>query len=381
MLLPSVLKSLLSVPTAPFAEAAVVEYVQRWVARLEGVRVRLDRHGNLLLHYRRGPAGSGPLAFVAHLDHPGFIAQRMLGRFRLQARFHGGVKPEYFPGTSVRFWSQNRWVAGRVVRLSKLMPITGVPGWIARPEEAVIQTRELVAESSVGMWDLPAVHVRGGRLYAGACDDLAGVAALLTMLRRLSRKRARADVRCLFTRAEEAGFIGAIAAIRAGTLPRRVPVMSIETSSALPDACVGHGPILRVGDRATVFSSRLTAWCQAIAEDLSRRNKRFAFQRRLMYGGTCEATPFSAFGFEAGGICLALGNYHNMDQNRRRIAPEFVSLRDWQALVDWLEALATSKIDRDGLRPIRQRFDQRLAQYRPLLLSTPRARSAKSFVR
>jgi endoglucanase len=59
-----------------------------------------------------------------------------------------------------------------------------------------------------------------------------------------------------------------------------------------------------------------------------------------MDGGTCEASAFLGYGYRTSGLCIALGNYHNMDRRRRRIAPEFVDLHDWQGLVDWFIALA-----------------------------------------
>ena len=33
-----------------------------------------------------------------------------------------------------------------------------------------------------------------------------------------------------------------------------------------------------------------------------------------MPGGTCEATVYDVYGFTAARICVALGNYHNMDR-------------------------------------------------------------------
>jgi len=205
-------------------------------------------------------------------------------------------------------------------------------------------------------------------VYARGCDDSAGCAALLELLRRLSRRRARAEAYCLFTRAEEVGFIGAIGAARAGTIPKRVPIISIETSSELPHARIGDGPILRVGDRLSVFDPGLSAFCERVATGCAGRCKGFRYQRKLMDGGACEATAFAAYGYRAGGICLALGNYHNMNTAARRIDCEYVSLGDWKLMVDWFEALV---LDEAGYRPAdetqRRELDQSFARWRPLL--------------
>ena len=368
MMMPKTLGDLLSVPTAPFVEGAVMRHIERTCGRLKGVNVRYDRHGNLLAHYRRRPPAVTPLAFVAHTDHPGFVALEMVDQRIVRAAFRGGVKPEYFKNARVRFWSDGRWIKGRVLELSKAARVTDVVGWIWRPEEALIRVGGAVAPNSPGMWDLPDPALQGDLVTARGCDDVAGCAALLTLLQRLSRKRARAEVYCLFTRAEEVGFIGTIAAARARTLPKRSPVISIETSSILPNAQQGDGPILRVGDRAAVFSPALTAFCERVAKALAQRHKGFVFQRKLMDGGICEAVPFMAYGYEATGICMALGNYHNMDKRREKIASETISLKDWQCLADWFEALVLDTGDRtDGVRAVRQRLDARFEKYEALL--------------
>ena len=368
MRIPSTLKNLLSLPTAPFVEAAMMKYIATACRRRSGVTARFDRHGNLLAHYRHQPRTSVPLAFVAHTDHPGFIALEMVDRRTLRAAFRGGVKPEYFPGTRVRFWSRGQWVKARVLKLSKATRVTDVVGWMWKPEEALLRVAQPVEAQSPGMWDLPEPTLKGDLVAARGCDDIAGCAAMLTLLQRLSQKRSRAEVYCLFTRAEEVGFVGAIAAARVRTIPRRVPVISVETSSVLPNALQGAGPILRVGDRAAVFSPGLSAFCDRVARTLAQRRKSFIYQRKLMDGGICEAVPFLAYGHEATGVCVALGNYHNMDKRREKIASETISLTDWRCMVDLFEALVLDEGER-GLdwQPMRQRLDARFAQWAPLL--------------
>ena len=179
-------------------------------------------------------------------------------------------------------------------------------------------------------------------MRARACDDLAGAAAALSALDQM----AGADVghfSVLLTRAEEVGFVGAIAACELKTIPAGARVLSIECSRQSVDAPVGGGPIVRVGDASSVFSSELT---NRVAE--TARSAGIPHQRKLMAGGSCEATAFVALGYEATGLCLALDNYHNMididgvrsSQRRARLGPEAISLADFQGLVDLLEVVA-----------------------------------------
>lgn len=372
--LPTVLRELLSLPTAAFVEHAVLDYVRRFCAALPGVTLTSDRWGNLLARYRCDPPARTPLVFTAHTDHPGFCALQMAGPRRLRAAFRGWVEPEYFVGTKVRFWSGDRWVRGRVAKVAKAAKVYRMIGRTARPEEVLIDVASAVAPNSPGMWDLPDPVLKRGLVHARGCDDIAGCAAMCALLERLSRRRAAAEVYCLFTRAEEVGFIGAIGAAREGTVPRELPIIAIETSKELPSARIGDGPILRVGDKSSVFTPELTAFCARVAADLAERRKGFRYQRKLMDGGTCESTAYCVYGYAATGMCVALGNYHNMDTRRKKIAAEFISLADWTGMVDWFEALV---LDETGFGAesgaLRRTIDERFEKYRPLLEAAPGA--------
>lgn len=405
MALPDVLAEILALPTAAFAESAVLDYVRRFCRAVPGVTVRADRCGNLLARYlHRPPRGVRPVVFTAHTDHPGFVALESRRGRSVRAAFRGWVEPEYFAGARMRFHSGGRWVRGVVRKVTKAAPIVGSPGRTGRPEEVLIEAARDVEPGSPGMWDLPEPSLRRGLVLARACDDLAGCAAMLALLERLSRRRVAAEAYCLFTRAEEVGFVGAIGAARAGTIPRKLPVVAIETSRVLPGVEIGGGPILRVGDRASVFTPEVTAFCERVAKELAARTasaqipkrKRgtqesgirdrgsgkgvarrgassvssapFRFQRKLMDGGTCESTAYLSYGYPTTGVCLALGNYHNMDMQRKRIAPEYVSLADWEWMVDWFEALVRARPGfgvEAGL--MRKSLDERFSKYEELL--------------
>lgn len=365
MALPKILKTMLALPTATFVEHAVMDFIEWECHNISGVTTRYDRYGNLLARYRRRPRRIPPVVFSAHTDHPGFVAQEMLDKRTLRADFRGGVLANYFPGTKVRFWSDDDTVAGRVIEVTKAKKLQrGAETWEI-PLEATLRVSAPIEKNTPGMWDLPEPTERRGNVYARDCDDIAGCAAMMELLARLSRTQARADVYCLFTRAEEVGFIGAIAAAKARTVPKTAPLIAIETSSELPNARIGDGPILRVGDRMSVFDPAATAFCDKVAQRLAKRRKKFHFQRKLMDGGSCESTAFVNYGYRATGVCLALGAYHNMDKDKGRIAPEYVSINDWKLMVDWFEAIA---LDETGFLQsdpaVRADFDQSLDKWR-----------------
>jgi putative aminopeptidase FrvX len=162
---------------------------------------------------------------------------------------------------------------------------------------------------------------------------------MLATLADVSRCRLRTHMWCAFTRAEEVGFQGAMALIRTNKIPKAALVVSVEMSKERPWARIGHGPIVRVGDRSTVFDPSATAFLLSVADRCHERESAFHAQRCLMDGGTCEATAFAGFGYRAGGLCLPLGNYHNIGRDLRPRA-EYVSVSDLVQLTKLIVAAA-----------------------------------------
>ena len=261
----------------------------------------------------------------------------------LSALWRGFVPHELFPGASVRFFSDGHWIRGKVVQHTGRHR-TGK----ARPTR--IEVTQPVEPGSVGMWDFPDPRMRGTRLYARGHDDVTGVAAIVSLLDTACRRKDQAEFYAFFTRAEESGFLGAIGASRDATLPRRCRIIALETSKALSNARLGDGVIIRVGDRMTVFEPALTQAIADAAKDLKERRKGFKYQRRLMDGGTCESSVYGAYGYRAAGLCLALGNYHNVNWDKMKLGPEYVDVNDYLGMVHLLRTLVVSGFPAEGQR-------------------------------
>jgi putative aminopeptidase FrvX len=330
------LLELTHLPTVAGREDRVIAWVERWARRRRDVRLRRDRVGNLLLgsaHRRR----RDPVVAVAHMDHPGFVIEGLAGR-TVTASFLGGVKAAYFESARVE-WFDGAGAShrGRAVGHD---PETGTT-------EVVLDRTAPLASGDLGRWWFPARSLgpSGDRLRAPGCDDLAGVAAVLAALDRTRRDPALAHFGVLLTRGEEEGLLGAVGACREGALPPTARILSVETSRSFADSPLGAGPVVRVGDAATVFSAPLTNRITEIARSAGR-----PFQRKLMAGGTCEASAFVAFGLDATGLCLPLENYHNMADIdgvaagtvAARLSPEEISLADFDGLVALLVEIARS---------------------------------------
>lgn len=356
------LMQLCSIPTAPFAEQRVLAFIDDFAHRRR-FDLKFDRYGNRLL--QAGPKrGRRRLVFVAHTDHPGMVSMKMTGPRTLLARFHGGVLSDYVRGTKVRFFAgDGKEVPGRVENITRKSDRADFP------VEVEVSVRSPVPRGAPGMFDQGGGRVKGRRFYSRVCDDLAGVAAILSAMDRLDRRKLKVPVAALLTRAEEDGFIGAIAAVRAGELVRRDDrLISVECSAEQPYAKQGNGVILRVGDRTSIFHSGFTHWMHQQCEQLARDDKSFRFQRALMPGGSCEGTVFDSHGYVAAAACVPLGNYHNMDRQKQVIGPEYVDLADWRNEVKLFAHLGQRAHEIDlKFTGLKQRLNKRFSMLRGYL--------------
>ena len=168
--------------------------------------------------------------------------------------------------------------------------------------------------------------------------------------------------------------MGAAAACKHRSVPRSARLVCLETSRSYADSPIGAGPILRVGDRLSVFSPQLTNRLSLLLAEYCKRRPRFKAQRKLMPGGVCEASTFSAYGYEASCVCLPLGNYHNMvdidgvavGKRPARVGPEHISLEDYHGMIELLVYFVT-QLDSARLAPIVDRMDARLRAHGRLL--------------
>ncbi|MCW8132936.1 MAG: M20/M25/M40 family metallo-hydrolase [Planctomycetota bacterium] len=330
---------LLSCPTATLMEELPVRHILNFAAERPSLRVRRDAYGNLYVGY---PATAlkhrSPLVLVAHLDHPGFWIERVENG-RAHLRFRGGVGLEYpVAGSKLRFYERG------VAKPTGRGALVSAEGANDRIERGTAKVAAGVAKpGGFAMWDFPAFALRGGKIYSRCCDDLLGAAAALCVLDELHRAKPKdCAVWGLFTRAEEVGFYGALMAIRARQVPREARVLSLECSKALPHAPQGAGVIVRVGDAASLFDAKLTEALRQACLRIKKGDPDFRFQRRLMDGGTCEATAFCSAGYRSSGLALPLGNYHNqaLAGTRKKMGPEFVDAKDFAAEVKLLLELA-----------------------------------------
>ncbi|MDP6839294.1 MAG: M20/M25/M40 family metallo-hydrolase [Planctomycetota bacterium] len=360
---------LLCAPTAPYAEDAPLAVVESFAAARPTLVRRRDPHGNLLLTWPgNGRTSKAPqLAFSAHLDHPGFHYRGMRDG-RRRASFHGGVPLEYMVGGDVRFFDPKTHAACATARVRRAEK---------RPDGTAMcelsRFRGRARRGMFGAWDLTPGRISGRRFRGRVCDDLLPAAASLALLDLLAERRHPRPVTAIFTRAEETGFVGCMGLLRSGLLGRAlgdVHVIGLECSPRRTTAKVGLGPVIRVGDGRTVFDPAICAHLQTAAATLAKKRGGFPVQRALMDGGSCESTAYNLWGVPAGGLCLALGNYHNTGP-QQTIAEEFVDWFDFEGLLAlMLEAASAWPGPRQP--PLRAALNERWQKEYKLLAASAR---------
>jgi putative aminopeptidase FrvX len=369
------LLELTQVPTAAGREQLVIAWIAAWVNARPSLLLATDSAGNLHISPRESRAATAPVYFTAHLDHPAFTVERVLSPGAVQVGFRGGVMDDYFRSARVTLHAAEGPVG--CVLVEKVSQSGAFPAYIADLDSE----RDNVRVGDVATWELPPAQIVDDLLHTHACDDLAALAAALAAYDTLLTagrlgEAGSTDVRLFFTRAEEVGFIGAIAACRGRSIPENARVIALENSRSFDDSPIGGGPIVRVGDRLSVFSPGLSAAIARRAEEIAGGASPTAsqklstapawkWQRKLMAGGACEATVFCSYGYEATCLCLPLGNYHNMgdlaavqaatNTSPPRVAPEFISISDFDGLVDLLVACGEKL---EAAPSVRQRIDK-----------------------
>ncbi len=383
------LREILATPSAPFREGLVLKVIERALSEQKVPHFR-DPAGNLVIGTQSRETylakvrtdSSEPIRlFIAHMDHPGFIGSQYRSDGLLEVEWHGGSPSAHLAGARV-------WLATHEGPIGdgRMMEATMTPSGrsIAR---AVIQLPEHFEKSRSKATDLfggfgfrsPAWE-ENGIAYTKAADDLVGSFAIVSLAMELNAQNPGADLPFLglLTRAEEVGFIGALHHFELGWFKeahRPVIAVSLETSRTLPGAEIGKGPVVRLGDKFGVFEPRaLRVLTQVAAQVLPG-----AHQKRVMDGGTCEATAAVCAGMTAIGISVPLGNYHNQSLEggpdaapHMGPAPEFVHLGDVAGLLKLCEGLMRPGMNwTNPFEPQHREFQEDLAKYQALMDSGP----------
>ena len=339
-------------PAVSFLEGPVASHIRGRLAGM-GLNAEHDRYGNIVVH-RRGKGDTGedqpPIAFVAHMDHPGFEALEWEGD-TLIARALGGVPQACFSSA----------VSVEIVLPDGRRLSAETAGAHGPPDQRMVALH-LNGDDSRGsafamsfpaavVPSLPDFQFDGELVQMRALDDLAGCAAILAAMNELAaHDSVSGDVYAMFTRAEEVGLVGARLLAEEGLLPAGSLVVSLEASRTLPGAAIGEGPVIRVGDASFTFDAEAEGVLLKAREQLSEGKPGFQAQRQLMSGGTCEASAFRYHGYRTTGIAFPLGNYHNGAPDGG-VEAEYIHIDDLVGGLDLILEAVKSVAQRRESRP------------------------------
>ena len=313
------LERVASPPTTPYHEWRALDAIAAELKRL-GLTPRRDAYGQLSVHVTRG-APKRALAFVAHTDHPGFELVTVSGTHG-RARFRGGIDPEYFRASFPVIIHRDGVAEGHRGTGVDYVHDPVLPDWSAGYCE--IRAAQPLAIGDWAVLDVPAFERRGNELHLRSADDLAGCALILSTLEALADETRPFSVHAVFTRAEEPGLFGARLVAEDGGIPRDTYVVSVEASNSR-HAPAGAGIVVRVGDYHNTFSNEAERYLRVAQERLAERG--IPTQRRLLPGGTCEASAFVRLGWIATGIALPNTGYHNAGADGTLVA-EMIRVED-----------------------------------------------------
>jgi endoglucanase len=321
--LTTVLKRILKQPTAPFHEYLVRAEIETLLADVPGVKLKRDKFGNLLATYKVGKKSSAPAwVLAAHMDHPAFVKKPG----------SNGKSPEY--------------------------DFLGGVGEATVKDGLARKLRKAVKGSDIAVWDFP-VTLTKEKVSAPACDDLVNCATIVSTFHELARLGIETTVHAVFTRAEEVGWLGAAEVAHKWPFGDDDVFLSLETSRPVNGAEFGAGPVVRVGDRLSIFDAEAIADLMRTASEQGIR-----VQRCLLDAGACEATAMQAYGIRSAGMSVPLGNYHNTGEDKT-LQPEYVMMSDVSAVVSLLTALVATRHNGLGESSIQERITSRQAEYAP----------------
>ncbi len=328
----SLFLELSNIPTTSFYEDLVSDFIKLKLREYE-IEYIEDKWGNIEV-FLNGETDK-EILYISHMDHPGFEITDKISKNLFKAKTLGGLpKLCDSENSKVKVINQNKKIKGNLIINNKesnsnKFRFTNSDRWLNKEFVMIELDDDNINYPCPVVFDLPAPKVHKDEIITPVADDLAGCSLILETLNILKNTKTNYSIRAIFSRAEEVGLLGARLIAKSKRISKESIIVSVETSSELPGAVSGSGPIIRTGDRASTFDNSGEIILLSSVKELLKEEKNFKFQRQLMNLGGCEATAFSAFGYKVTGISLPLINWHNANQDGS-VEPERISITDYQ---------------------------------------------------
>jgi len=344
----AILRDLGQCPATAFNEGLVSSKL-RSILEENSIENFQDEYGNIIAKISGTEGEHRPIAYVAHMDHPGYEIVRIEDGFYVGKSLGGVPKAAANKGADcISFDQQNN-----------RYPCSIEP-WVGGGEgEVKIVSEKRLDVGTPITFDLQDFSLEGDKIEMRALDDLAGCASILAALIELNLEPVKTDVFGIFTRAEEVGLVGAGLISAENTVPINTFIVSVETSSVIPGVEQGMGPVIRTGDASYTFDAEAEQVLVLAKNTLVSEDKNFKWQRQLMAAGSCEATAFAVHGYSTTGVAFPLGNWHNattkIPDPNGFIGMENISLEDFLHGTDLIYT-SVRMVHTDSVSPVKERL-------------------------
>lgn len=288
---------LISGPTG--SEERVAEAIKEQLSDIEGIEMRSDKGGNLIVLYPCGIENATRVMVSAHMDEVGMMINEITDDGYLKFSCLGGIDPRVLCGRHVTIMGEAGDIPGVIAskaihhqtaderRTATTVDKMYINIGAADKEEA--QKHVAVGDSGIFVSDFYTLGSEGKTLCCKAIDDRLGCAVMIEVLRRLSAGKVQLpfDVYFCFTTREEIGLSGAQTAAQS-----IAPEISIVLeSTAVADiagvgetskvAKLGEGGAISLADRSTIYNRELVDY----AMELSKAHGIKAQIKKLVSGG------------------------------------------------------------------------------------------------
>jgi len=293
------LRHLCLIPGPTGSEERVAEAIKEQLSDIEGIEIRSDKGGNLIVLYPCGIENATRVMVSAHMDEVGMMINEITEDGYLKFACLGGIDPRVLCGRRVTIMGEAGDIPGVIAskaihhqtaderRTATTVDKMYINIGTADKEEA--QKHVAIGDSGTFVSDFYTLGSEGKTLCCKAIDDRLGCAVMIEVLRRLSAGKIQLpfDVYFCFTTREEIGLSGAQTAAQS-----IAPEISIVLeSTAVADiagvgetskvAKLGEGGAISLADRSTIYNRGLVDY----AMELSKTHGIKAQIKKLVSGG------------------------------------------------------------------------------------------------
>ena len=324
---PDFIKTILSEVSAPTRERRIEKVIEK-ICSKKKIPYYQDGMGNVWLNAKTLPEVKKiELLFVAHLDHPGIVIDRLTEEGMLAHGTWKGGGPTQIKDHKAYVFHEEEIVPALIEKA------TYKDG---RPYKVTLRLlKEMKNPESDNLGaclDIP-TELLSHEIKARALDDLISVCACIEALLGAGKPK---GIGVLLSHSEEIHQTGIHDLLKKKWLdPEKTRIVVVDTTTGESHE-MGAGLIIRSGDEEIEYSEEIEHWLkhQAVSLQLPYEIKKTE--------GRTDGGAFVRKKFMTGSLAIPLQNPHN--EGAIGVAPEILRTSDYRILTDFLTGLMNQSI-------------------------------------